>query len=113
MRMTDTLDTKGMLRLIESIPSPKAEPFKLWLANLGKREIDSTFDPSIDIDKMIDCYLNKGYDLGWIKDRINATIIDRKNLTMSWKNHGIYEASEFAILTNEIYKTWSGMTAQE
>ena len=112
MRETDTLDTEGILRLIESIPSSKAEPFKLWLASLGKREIDSVFDPSVGIDKMLDYYLNKGYDLGWIQDRVNA-IIDRKKLTMTWKSHGIDEASEYAILTNEIYKTWSGMTASE
>ncbi len=110
--LTDTLDTEGILRLIESVPSIKAEPFKMWLARLGKREIDSTFDPSVGIDKMIDYYLNKGYSLSWIKDRIDA-IIDRKQLTNTWKSHGIEEASEYAILTNEIYKTWSGMTASE
>ncbi|MBQ6323202.1 MAG: Bro-N domain-containing protein [Bacilli bacterium] len=112
MRNTDMLNTEGVLRLIESVPSSKAEPFKMWLASLGKREIDSAFDPSVGIDKMIDYYLNKGYSLSWIKDRIDA-IIDRKKLTNTWKNHGIEEASEYAILTNEIYKTWSGMTARE
>lgn len=112
MRNTDMLDTEGILRLIESVPSPKAEPFKMWLASLGKREIDSSFDPSIGIDKMIDYYLNKGYTLSWIKDRIDA-IIERKKLTNTWKNHGIEESNEFAILTNEIYKSWAGMTASE
>jgi hypothetical protein len=80
MRLTDTLDTEGILRLIESVPSPKAEPFKLWLARLGKREIDSIYDPSIGIDKMIDYYQNKGYGMDWIIDRIDA-IIERKKLT--------------------------------
>ena len=112
MYLTDTLDTEGILRLIESIPSPKAEPFKLWLASLGKERVDEAFDPSIGIDKMIDFYLNKGYSLDWIKDRIDA-IIDRKKLTNTWKKHGINDSNEFAILTNEIYKSWSGMTASE
>ena len=112
MYLTDTLDTEGILRLIESIPSPKAEPFKMWLASLGKERVDEAFDPSIGIDKMIDFYLNKGYSLDWIKDRIDA-IIDRKKLTNTWKKHGINDSNEFAILTNEIYKSWSGMTASE
>lgn len=112
MRLTDVLDTEGILRLIESIPSPKAEPFKVWLAKLGKREIDSVFDPSIGIDKMIDYYLAKGYSLDWIKNRINS-ILQRKELTKTWNEHGINDSKEYAILTNEIYKEWSGMTANE
>lgn len=112
MRLTDVLDTEGILRLIESIPSPKAEPFKVWLAKLGKREIDSVFDPSIGIDKMIDYYLTKGYSLDWIKNRINS-ILQRKELTKTWNEHGINDSKEYAILTNEIYKEWSGMTANE
>ena len=112
MYLTDTLDTEGILRLIESIPSPKAEPFKMWLASLGKERVDEAFDPSIGIDKMIDFYLNKGYSLDWIKDRIIA-IVDRKKLTNTWRKHGISESDEYAILTNEIYKSWSGMTAGE
>ena len=110
--LTDTLDTEGILRLIESVPSPKAEPFKMWLARLGKREIDSIYDPSIGIDKMIDYYQNKGYGMDWIIDRINA-IIERKKLTNTWEEHGIEGNNEYAILTNEIYKSWSGMTANE
>ena len=110
--LTDTLDTEGILRLIESVPSPKAEPFKMWLARLGKREIDSVYDPSIGIDKMIDYYQNKGYGMDWIIDRINA-IIERKKLTNTWEEHGIESNNEYAILTNEIYKSWSGMTANE
>ena len=112
MRETDTLDTKGILRLIESIPSPKAEPFKMWLAKLGSDKIDETFDPSRGIDQMIDFYLKKGYTLEWIEARIKA-IIDRKKLTNTWKENGVAEGVEFAILTNDIYKEWSGMTAQE
>ena len=112
MRETDTLDTEGILRLIESVPSPKAEPFKLWLAHLGKREIDSIYDPSIGIEKMIDYYQNKGYSMDWIIDRINS-IITRKKLTNAWKEHGVESNNEYAILTNEIYREWSGMTASE
>ena len=112
MRETDTLDTKGILRLIESIPSPKAEPFKMWLAKLGSDKIDEAFDPSKGIDQMIDFYLKKGYTLEWIESRIKA-IIDRKKLTNTWKENGVNEGVEYAILTNDIYKEWSGMTAQE
>ena len=112
MRETDTLDTKGILRLIESIPSPKAEPFKMWLAKLGSDKIDEAFDPSKGIDQMIDFYLKKGYALEWIESRIKA-IIDRKKLTNTWKENGVREGVEYAILTNDIYKEWSGMTAGE
>ena len=112
IRDTDTLDTEGIFRLIESVPSPKAEPFKVWLAKLGRQEVDNVFDPSKGIDKMIDYYLSKGYSLEWIEVRIKA-IIDRKKLTNTWKENGITEGHEFAILTNEIYKKWSGMTAKE
>ena len=110
LRSTDTLNTEGIFRLIQSIPSPKAEPFKLWLAKLGRKEVDSVFDPSIGIDKMIDYYLKKGYDISWIEKRMKA-IIDRKKLTKVWQDNGIKEKMEYAILTNEIYKEWSGMTA--
>ncbi len=112
MRTTDMLDTKGMFRLIESVPSPKAEPFKMWLASLGKERIDEVFDPSKGIDQMIDFYLKKGYTLEWIEARIKA-IITRKKLTSVWKENGIKEGVEFAILTNDIYKEWSGMTAND
>ena len=86
MRLTDTLDTEGIFRLIESVPSPSAESFKLWLAKLGRREIDNVFDPSKGIDKMIDYYLRKGYDLEWIESSIRA-IINRKKLTKVWKEN--------------------------
>ena len=111
-RLTDTLDTEGIFRLIESVPSSKAEPFKLWLAKLGREKIDQVFDPSKGIDEMIDFYLKKGYSLEWIEARIKA-IIDRKKLTLTWKNAGIKEEVEYAILTNAIYKEWSGMNANE
>ena len=110
--LTDTLNTEGVFRLIEAVPSPKAEPFKLWLAKLGREEIDNVFDPSKGIDKMIDYYLAKGYTLEWIEIRVKA-ILDRKKLTNVWKNMGITDNIDYAILTNEIYKEWSGMTAQQ
>ena len=112
MRETDTLDTKGIFRLIESIPSPKAEPFKLWLAQLGSERIDEVFDPEIAIKRAIDYYKKRGYDDKWIETRIKATL-DRNKLTDVWKDGGITENFEYGILTNEIYKEWSGMTAQE
>ena len=101
--LTDTLNTKDIFRLIESVPSPKAEPFKMWLAKLGSDKVDEVFDPSKGIDQMIDFYLNKGYSLDWIEARIK-TIIDRKKLTNTWKENGVQDGVEFAMLTNEIYK---------
>lgn len=112
MRETDTLDTKGIFRLIESIPSPRAEPFKMWLASLGSERIDEVFDPEIAIKRAIDYYRKHGYDDKWIETRIKATL-DRNKLTDVWKSGGITEDFEYGILTNEIYKEWSGMTAQE
>lgn len=112
LRETDTLDTEGIFRLIESVPSPKAEPFKVWLAKLGRQKVDEAFDPSKGIDEMIDFYLKKGYTLEWIEARIKA-IIDRKKLTKVWHDGGIKNNAEYAILTNAIYKEWSGMTAQD
>ena len=109
---TDVLDTKGILRLIESVPSPKAEPFKLWLAGLGKERIDEVFDPEIAIKRAINYYRNRGYDDKWIKARLNG-ILDRNKLTDLWKESGINEGYEYAILTNDIYREWSGMTAKE
>ena len=110
--LTDTLNTEGILRLIESIPSPKAEPFKMWLANLGKERIDEVFDPEKAINRAIDYYRNKGYDDSWIEVRLKG-ILNRKKLTDVWKENGINKDFEYAILTNEIYKTWSGMKANE
>ena len=112
MRNTDMLDTKGLFRLIESIPSPKAEPMKLWLANLGKERIDEVFDPEKAINRAIDYYRKKGYSDSWIEVRLKG-ILNRKKLTDVWKENGITENYEYAMLTNEIYKTWSGMKASE
>lgn len=111
-RLTDVTDIEGMFRLIQSIPSKKAEPFKQWLANLGSERIDETFDPSLAMQRAIDLYRAKGYDEAWIAKRIK-TLQDRKQLTDVWKDGGVENGLEYAILTNEIYKTWSGMTAKE
>ena len=110
--LTDTLDTKGILRLIESVPSPKAEPFKLWLANLGSERIDEVFDPEIAIKRAVDYYRNRGYSDNWIEARLKG-ILNRHKLTDIWKSGGIKENYEYGILTNEIYKEWSGMKASE
>lgn len=111
-RNTDVLDTKGILRLIESVPSKKAEPFKMWLASLGKERIDEVFDPEIAINRAINYYRKRGYDEKWIESRLKS-IVDRNKLTNVWKESGINKPVEFAILTNEIYKSWSGMKASE
>lgn len=112
LRLTDTLDTKGILRLIESIPSPKAEPFKLWLANLGSERIDEVFNPELAVNRAVEYYRSKGYSDEWIKARLNG-IVDRFKLTDVWKDGGITKPVEYALLTNEIYKGWSGMKASE
>jgi len=109
---TDTLDTKGILRLIESVPSPKAEPFKLWLAQMGKERIDEVFDPELAINRAVDYYRSRGYDDKWIKQRLTG-VVDRRKLTDVWKERGITKNVEYGILTNEIYKEWSGMKASE
>ena len=112
MRSTDMLDTEGIFRLIESVPSPKAEPFKMWLASLGKERIDEVFDPEKAIHRGIEYYVNHGYSLDWIERRLKA-ILDRNKLTRVWKDNGIEKDYEYGILTNEIYKAWSGMKASE
>ena len=109
---TDVLDTKGILRLIESVPSNKAEPFKLWLANLGSERIDEVFDPEIAVNRAVEYYRKHGYDDKWIKARLSG-IVDRFKLTDVWKESGITKDYEYGILTNEIYKSWSGMKANE
>lgn len=111
-RNTDVLDTKGILRLIESVPSKKAEPFKMWLSSLGKERIDEVFDPEIAINRAINYYRKRGYDEKWIESRLKS-IVDRNKLTNIWKENGINKPIEFGILTNEIYKSWSGMKASE
>ena len=112
MRETDTLDTKGILRLIESIPSPKAEPFKLWLAKMGNDRIDEVFDPELAINRAVDYYRSRGYDDNWIKTRMTG-VVDIRKLTDVWKENGITKNFEYAVLTNEIYQAWSGMKASE
>lgn len=111
-RETDVTDIEGMFRIIESIPSKNAEPIKIWLAKLGKERIDEAFDPSIAVQRAIELYRIKGYDEEWIAKRIK-TLQERKKLTDVWKENGIESNIEYAILTNEIYKEWSGMTAKE
>lgn len=111
-RSTDVVDIEGMFRIIESIPSPNAEPMKLWLARLGKERIDEVFDPSIIVQRAIDTYRTKGYNEEWIIKRIKS-IQDRKKLTDIWNSNGVTEEVEYAILTNEIYKEWSGLTAKQ
>ncbi len=112
MYLTDVLDTEGIFRLIESIPSKKAEPFKMWLASLGKERIDEVFDPEIAVNRAVEYYRKRGYDDKWIKSRLTG-IVDRFKLTDVWKESGITKDYEYGILTNEIYKSWSGMKASE
>ena len=109
---TDVVDIEGVFRIIESIPSKNAEPIKLWLAKLGSERIDEVFDPSLAIQRSIDLYRLKGYDEVWIAKRIKF-LQDRKELTDIWKESGLENNLDYAILTNEIYKTWSGFTAKE
>ena len=111
-RLTDVCDIEEMFRIIESIPSKNAEPIKQWLAGLGSERIDEIFDPSLAVQRAIDLYRAKGYDEKWILKRIKG-IQDRKQLTDVWNDGGITEPKEYAILTNEIYKEWSGMTAKQ
>ena len=111
-RLTDVCDIEEMFRIIESIPSKNAEPIKQWLAKLGSERIDETFDPSLAAQRAIDLYRTKGYDEEWIAKRVKG-VQDRKQLTDVWKDGGISEQKEYAILTNEIYKEWSGMSAKE
>ena len=111
-RLTDVVDIEGMFRIIESIPSKNAEPIKGWLAKLGSERIDEVFDPSLAAQRAIDIYRTKGYDEKWIARRLKG-IQDRKGLTDIWQENGITDGKEYAILTNEIYREWSGMTAKE
>ena len=109
---TDVVTIEGMFRIIESIPSKKAEPIKQWLAHLGKERIDEVFDPSLTVQRALEVYRKKGYDEEWISKRIKG-IQERKKLTDVWKEGGVESNIEYAMLTNEIYKTWSGMSASE
>lgn len=112
IRLRDAMVTKDIFRLIESIPSPKAEPMKMWLANLGSERIDEVFDPEIAINRAVNYYRNKGYSDEWIKLRLSG-IVDRFKFTDVWKEGEISKPVEYAMLTNEIYKSWSGMKASE
>ncbi len=111
-RLTDCLDTKGILRLVQSIPSPKAEPFKMWLAKIGSERLDEIADPEKAILRGADYYRAKGYTESWINQRLQ-TIEMRKKLTDEWKERGVQEGKEYAILTDEMTKAWSGMSVRE
>lgn len=111
-RKIQASDTKGVLRIIQSIPSPKAEPFKQWLAQVGAERIDETIDPELTIDRALETYLKKGYTREWINQRLQAIQV-RKELTDEWDNRGVKKGIEYAILTDEITKAWSGMTTRK
>ena len=109
---TDVADIQGIFRIIQSVPSPKAEPFKMWLAEVGKERIDEIIDPELTIDRALESYARKGYSREWINQRLQAIQV-RKELTDTWQDHGVKGGNEYAILTNEISKAWSGMTTRE
>ena len=111
-RMTDVANTEQILRIIQSIPSPKAEPFKLWLAQVGRERIEETIDPEQTIDRALETYLRKGYSREWINQRLQAIQV-RKELTDEWQDRGVKKGTEYAILTDEISRAWSGMTTRE
>ena len=111
-RMTDVADTEQLLRLIQSIPSKKAEPFKLWLAQVGRERIEETIDPELAIDRAVETYQKKGYDEEWIHQRI-LSIRVRNELTAEWQKRGVQQGAEYAILTDEITKAWSGMSTRK
>ena len=112
MRLTDVANTEQLLRLIQSIPSPKAEPFKLWLAMVGKERIDETIDPELTIDRALITYFKKGYSREWINQRLQA-IQARKELTDEWQDRGVKQGAEYAILTDEITRAWAGLSTRE
>ena len=112
MYLTDVADTEQLLRLIQSIPSPKAEPFKMWLAKVGRERIDEMEDPEIAINRALETYLKKGYSENWVNQRLKSIEV-RKGLTDEWERGGVRKGLEYAILTDEITKAWSGMTTKE
>jgi len=112
MRMTDIADTEQLLRLIQSIPSPNAEPFKVWLAKVGYERIEETEDPELAFDRAMETYLKKGYSKNWINQRLKSIEV-RKELTDEWESRGVKKGSEYAILTDEITKAWAGFTTKE
>ena len=109
---TDVADMQGIFRIIQSVHSPKAEPFKMWLAEVGKERIDEIIDPELTIDRALEGYARKGYSREWINQRLQAIQVC-KELTDTWQDHGVKAGNEYAILTNEISKAWSGMTTRE
>src|ERR1035437_2345829 len=111
MYLTDVADTEQLFRLIQTIPSPKAEPFKLWLAKVARERIDEIEDPEIGIDRLMETYLRKGYSKDWINQRLKSIEI-RKDLTDEWENRGVQKGQEFAILTDDITEAWSGFTTK-
>ena len=111
-RLTDVANTEQLLRIIQSIPSPKAEPFKLWLAQIGRERIEETIDPELTIDRALETYLRKGYSHEWINQRLQAIQV-RKELTDEWDARGVQKGVEYAILTDEITKAWSGMNTRQ
>lgn len=111
-RLTDVADTEQLLRIIQSIPSPKAEPFKRWLAEVGRERIEETIDPELSIERALETYLKKGYSREWINQRLQAIQV-RKELTDEWENRGVQKGIEYAILTDEITKAWSGMSTRQ
>ena len=111
-RLTDVANTEQLLRLIQSIPSKKAEPFKMWLAQVGRERIEETIDPELTIDRALETYARLGYDADWINQRLQ-TIRARKELTDQWKSHGVEQGKEFAILIDEVTRAWSGMSTRQ
>lgn len=111
-RLTDVANTEQLLRIIQSIPSPKAEPFKVWLAQVGRERIEETIDPELTIDRALETYLKKGYTREWINQRLQAIQV-RKELTDEWQDRGVQKGIEYAILTDEITKAWSGMSTRQ
>lgn len=112
MRMTDVADTEQLFRLIQSVPSPKAEPFKLWLAKMGSERIDEIEDPEIGFDRLMQTYLKKGYSEKWINQRLKSIEV-RKELTDEWEKRGVKKRQEYAILTDEITRAWTGITTKQ
>jgi hypothetical protein len=112
MRLTDVANTEQLLRIIQSIPSPKAEPFKMWLAQVGRERIDETVDPELTIDRALATYLKKGYSREWVNQRLQAIQV-RKELTDEWENRNVKQGVEYAVLTDEITKAWSGMSTNQ
>lgn len=112
MRLTDVADTEQLFRIIQSVPSPKAEPFKIWLARVGSERIDEIEDPEIGIDRLMETYLRKGYSKEWINQRLKSIEV-RKELTDEWEKRGVQKGQEYAILTDEITKAWSGYSTKQ